>query len=414
MGSHTDKIAHFCGFAKDAGSSGTRMFMYQWYYGEIPSVFGAPVFQPFNATSWTLRVTPGLSTFSTHLSDLPAYFQPFLDYAASRIPQSYWSRTYVFLYATAGMRLLSPGDQARVLDATRTIFDRWPFRFLRPTWSRVISGVDEGVYGWMTANYLLGSFGARDPLATVGALDLGGASTQITFVPSTPVPVEQGGTKVMVGGVVYPLYSVSYLGLGIDQARARKNDLLLAKYCPGGACTRLTDGCLPLGFEVSIETPTGHNVASYGSSDGKFCEGAAFAVPPKPVCANCTIGDVQQPPLRGRFYAMSGFAHSLPVWNLNGTSTSIEDLEMAAQNWCSLTYDQIRALQPTITPAFLTSYCFTGIWETTLLRAWGFPPASRNTIVYTEKVAGVPLSWTLGAMVIAAQEVDSMQAPRGI
>lgn len=385
--------------------------MYQWYAGEIPSVFGAPVYSPFNSTGWTLRVAPGLSSFSTHPSDLPAYFQPFMEYAKARIRPSDWPRTFVFLYATAGMRLLSVPDQTRILEETRDIFLKSPFRFLRPSWARIISGVDEGVYGWMTANYLLGKFEAKDPLATVGALDLGGASTQITFVPSmTPIAPEEGGTQVTIGNTVYPLYSVSFLGLGIDQARERKNDNLRTKFCPDvDYCPRIDDGCLPMGYEISLPQPNGHFIPYYGTSDPAFCQIESKGVPLQPTCANCTIGSVQQPPIRGQFYAMSGFAHAMPIFKLNGSDTSIEEIENAAKAWCVQNYDQMRDRYPNLPTAFLTSYCFTGMWETTLLRIWGFPAAQKQSVIFTEQIGGIPLSWTLGAMVMAAQEVDSMQ-----
>uniref|UniRef100_A0A0K2TW56 Ectonucleoside triphosphate diphosphohydrolase 1 [Octodon degus] n=2 Tax=Lepeophtheirus salmonis TaxID=72036 RepID=A0A0K2TW56_LEPSM len=41
----------------------------------------------------------------------------------------------------------------------------------------IISGIDEGIYGWITVNYLSHSFSNE----TLGALDWGGASSQITF-----------------------------------------------------------------------------------------------------------------------------------------------------------------------------------------------------------------------------------------
>merc|ERR1719312_2320547 len=41
--------------------------------------------------------------------------------------------------------------------------------------------LDEGVFGWMTVNYLLGQL--NQPKKSYVALDLGGGSTQITFLP---------------------------------------------------------------------------------------------------------------------------------------------------------------------------------------------------------------------------------------
>lgn len=371
-------------------------------------MFGAPVFQPFSATEWTLRVVPGISTFANHIQDLHPYFTPFLEYAVARIPQSYFNRTYVFLYATAGMRLLTPEQQHDVLATTRSILATWPFRFLDPSWARVISGVDEGVYGWMTANYLLGKFESRDPMQTVGALDLGGASTQITFVPSTPLPLDQGGTQMTIGGVVYPLYSFSYLGLGIDQARNIKNKILLQKFCPQNECGQIEDGCLPLGYEIGIMTSDGTSIPSYGTSNADFCQTYTKASIPRSSCSNCSISDVQQPPLRGKFYAMSGFSFGFKMWGLPESNVSIEEVESATQKWCTLSFDQLWARYSSTPSGLLSSYCFTGYWESTLLRAWGFNPKDRETIVYAEKIGSVGLSWTLGAMVVAAQEVDEL------
>ena len=49
----------------------------------------------------------------------------------------------------------------------------------------IMDGEDEGMYAWITANYLLGTIKASMPpdTPTYAALDLGGASTQIAFDP---------------------------------------------------------------------------------------------------------------------------------------------------------------------------------------------------------------------------------------
>ena len=64
--------------------------------------------------------------------------------------------------------------------------------FSDQNWARVLSGEEEGAFGWLAANFILGTIPAPHTAAKaggwpqpVGALDMGGASTQITFHPKT-------------------------------------------------------------------------------------------------------------------------------------------------------------------------------------------------------------------------------------
>ncbi|CAI4716837.1 AIG_G0043750.mRNA.1.CDS.1 [Saccharomyces cerevisiae] len=50
----------------------------------------------------------------------------------------------------------------------------------------VMGGDDEGVYAWITTNYLLGNIGAGSKIPTSAVFDLGGGSTQIVFGPTFP------------------------------------------------------------------------------------------------------------------------------------------------------------------------------------------------------------------------------------
>lgn len=51
------------------------------------------------------------------------------------------------------------------------------FRF-EDAWARVLSGADEGVFGWVAFNARAGTLGTSN---TLGALDLGGSSLEVTF-----------------------------------------------------------------------------------------------------------------------------------------------------------------------------------------------------------------------------------------
>ena len=59
----------------------------------------------------------------------------------------------MYLYATAGLRNVAAGAAEEILDSCRTRLAASPFRF-ESAWARLIPGRDEGVYGWLAANYL--------------------------------------------------------------------------------------------------------------------------------------------------------------------------------------------------------------------------------------------------------------------
>lgn len=69
--------------------------------------------------------------------------------------------------------------------SVRNYLSTTPFKF-QDKWARVISGEEEGVFGWITVNYLASTLVPQGG-TTLGALDLGGASTQITFVAGVDI-----------------------------------------------------------------------------------------------------------------------------------------------------------------------------------------------------------------------------------
>jgi Golgi nucleoside diphosphatase len=50
----------------------------------------------------------------------------------------------------------------------------------------ILDGKFEGIYSWLTLNYALGSYD-KGSESKVVSLDLGGGSTQVTFVPTDQV-----------------------------------------------------------------------------------------------------------------------------------------------------------------------------------------------------------------------------------
>jgi guanosine-diphosphatase len=189
-----------------------------------------------------------------------------------------------------------------------------------------MDGSDEGVFAWVTANYLLGSIRPDSaPSAadshTVAVLDLGGASTQIVFAPVTGAPLYPGEHKydLEFGGSTRVLYQHSYLGYGLMRARAsvhRVVDFMAALHeMPPSAAGTVSNPCLARGtqrvIELAAEGGALKNVTMDGGDVGGFgaCQRIVDLVLAKDaVCAvrPCAFGGVYQPALSEAFPASTG------------------------------------------------------------------------------------------------------------
>lgn len=182
---------------------------------------------PWPATKRRRLTCLGISTFGSKPNDLPTYLKPLMDHALTVIPASEVPSTPLFLYATAGMRLLPPKQRDDVLAEVCRFF-RANYKFYLPDCNQhiqVISGEWEGIYGWVAINQLMGGFASGE---TLGFLDMGGASTQITFEPSEDIRKEHANDMMAVklrtlGGrdAEYHVYTTTFLGYGMNEARRR-------------------------------------------------------------------------------------------------------------------------------------------------------------------------------------------------
>jgi hypothetical protein len=142
---------------------------------------------------------------------------------------------YIFIYLHSHVSVLL-GVRDAIMNRLRDYLSddkNSPFMFERG-FARVISGEEEGVYGWLTVNALKGTLINTPVEYTYGALDLGGASTQMTFRP--PHDVLSNFFPLRIGKEHIRLYSHSFLYMGGKQAYRRMHEELLAlnnKAIPG-------------------------------------------------------------------------------------------------------------------------------------------------------------------------------------
>ncbi|PHJ23662.1 gda1 cd39 (nucleoside phosphatase) family protein [Cystoisospora suis] len=213
------------GLVIDAGSHGSRLSVFSWQsrvYDPGHPLTG-PVTIPFPLCQGTAG--PALSSFAEkrELSGARQTLKTMLNEAQvclSRhgVSADAWGEFPLFLKATGGMRNLSQGVRDFLMESLRDALqdpEINPFQFHR-SWARVISGEEEGVYGWLAANSVRGSL-SDEPEKTVGALDMGGASMQITFSPEHTSVLEDFNA-VHLGDRLIRLYSHSFLGYGWSDA----------------------------------------------------------------------------------------------------------------------------------------------------------------------------------------------------
>jgi Golgi nucleoside diphosphatase len=261
------------GVILDAGSSGTRVHVYKWLNSakaiekaDSVKLQSLPVLK--TDKKWTLKIKPGVSTFSDRPADVGrGHLQELLEHALSIVPEDQVEDTPLFLMATAGVRLLEPIQQSALLSEICS-YAQQHTKFSLPDCDlhiQVIPGETEGLYGWIAANYLLGGFNAPEKHNhgkghhTYGFLDMGGASAQIAFAPNaTEAEKHANDLKLLRMRTLngqpseYKVFTTTWLGFGVNQARERYVEALMdASYTHDAK--ELPDPCLPSGLKTTLK-----------------------------------------------------------------------------------------------------------------------------------------------------------------
>ena len=315
----------------DAGSTGSRAFIFRFSLDNegrrsITSLKG-------------MKSTPGLSSFSnSSAAEITGYLLPtFLD-AAKIIPKSCHKATKVYIKGTAGFRLLLEEEQSHIwnclhsgLDANRKV----PFVIEKENLG-TIDGYFEAYYAVLASNYVAGSVDGDllrvEGNAMVGALDMGGSSTQLIFHTGT-----EPGQAVSNDD----FWSHSWLNFGVEKVRERVWQTLVeiheksliqpitdSDFVPVAQSSDI-DGeeSLPVVIAeknmVVIENPCtfiGHeedhseNYSFIGTGSGEKCvEVIKQVIWPEGMCRSppCAVDGIVHPPIGGSFYGMSVYFYGL-------------------------------------------------------------------------------------------------------
>ena len=272
----------------DAGSSGCRAHVYR--YGKLGSLSGPLYILPKHDSK---KVKPGLSSFASQPADAGASLQGLVDFLKEQVPEESWEQTPIWLKATAGLRMVADHEKEQILESVRAFLGNSansPFVF-RPSYAKVIPGYEEGGFGWIAFNYLQKVIGPRkkqgaDTVEPFAVVEMGGASTQVTQIVSSPAEAaklpEKYRFSFAIEGESFTLYTYSYLGYGAEQAREQlnkyytsntKNQENVAVAQAGSSGKIIKDACLNVGYERGEGTARDN---FYEGAEGGFkIQGAA-------------------------------------------------------------------------------------------------------------------------------------------
>jgi Golgi nucleoside diphosphatase len=298
-----------------------------------------------------------------------------------------------------------------------------------------LSGELEGYYGAIAANFLEGlidtslspsSAGSESYTGPLGALDMGGSSTQIVYLPHREVDSCdkdqcENSSQESSQFVQENFFSTSYLAYGVDRFRERLWDTWLqdreheALDLGDDSCvSKIIDNpCTFRGYEIDWK-----GFKLIGTGNAQLCIQQVQRLIPHyepDEQLGGKVGGIEHPPIRGKFFAMSLFFFSFDslrvlsqpgqaaheALNLSWPTPSIQELYDALDGLCSRSWhDDLAMIQHEAhaytRPEVLPHRCLESVYMVSLLRdGFGFAPESRD-ITFCFLVDGSEVEWSLG------------------
>ncbi|TKS89780.1 Ectonucleoside triphosphate diphosphohydrolase 1 [Collichthys lucidus] len=411
------------GIVLDAGSSHTALYIYKWPAEKDNNTGRAEQMHVCKVKG------PGISSYAANPWKAGESLRVCMEEAKQWVPGKRHHETPLYLGATAGMRLLNMENSTasdKVFQAVKEALQSSPFSYQG---ARILSGQEEGAFGWVTVNYLDDRL--KQGLETTGALDLGGASTQISFVSDNFDGSESPSNSVTfrLYGNDYNLYTHSYLCYGKDQALRT----VVAQQTQSGP-EKILDPCSNPGYNtiknysvlydspcVSNRKPQKAPASFHHVGKGNFgeCQKIVRSIFNFTDCkySHCSFNGVFQPHLQGAFGAFSAYYFVMSFLNLTDTSMPLETVKEKLTSYCSTPWEQIKQQHRAVKEKYLAEYCFSGTYILTLLtEGYNFTSESYSKIKFIKKIKGSDAGWTLGYMLnltnmIPAEAPDTPPLP---
>lgn len=435
------------GIVIDSGSSGSRLQIYQW---EDPLYLSKSskdelvlnsVPKLIQEENWSHKISPGISSFE----DKPElvwkdHFQHLVEYLEEIIPKDKQLETPFFVLATAGMRLVPELKRNLILNNVCSSVNM-NSNFHIPdcqNYVQVIDGETEGLFGWIGLNYLMGQY-TGESNTSYGFMDMGGASTQIAFVPSSDEEIARHKDDLYTVTLRnlngenqdWNVFVSTWLGFGANQARKRHLKNVISSLPGDSEDIEIYDPCSPKGASIKFN----YNDKDYklkGLGNYEHCLKDIYPLLLKHLpCKDepCLFNGIHAPLIdfeKDKFVGVSEYWYTAnDVFNMGG-EYSFMKFNAKVQEFCNDDWEKIidnfnnGKYGSNMKLEYLKDSCFKASWVINVLHeGFGLPRIGLDTEELEESkikalneehisfqsanlVKGSELSWTLGKMLLYA------------
>eukprot|EP00933_Yihiella_yeosuensis_P035988 TRINITY_DN29685_c0_g1_i1.p1 TRINITY_DN29685_c0_g1~~TRINITY_DN29685_c0_g1_i1.p1 ORF type:complete len:498 (-),score=89.57 TRINITY_DN29685_c0_g1_i1:83-1360(-) len=335
----------------------------------------------------TLKVKPGLSHFARKddVEGCKKSIQKLLTFAGDFVRDP--SSTPLLLKATAGLRAVPIEKAGAILGAIRSIFKTSSYKF-EDQWVDIIKGKEEAGLAWVAANYLRGTFDSGKEHDSVGVIEMGGGSTQVSFEIDKTVNVADNDNFQFTTGLgkTYHLYAHSYLGFGLQYAQKALREKI----------SGVQDPCYPQGyFRVH-----GREVVN-GTGSSTSCGEKIKAL--LMTAENAPGRYKQEVPIQGPVLATENFFYIRKDLGL----PKLEDVEPTpaeSSATCSkplvASAEKVDEMKGGSADPGKPDTCFALSYQLELLSALGAPAAGKVEVKVKHQLKGADIDWALGASLV--------------
>ncbi|KAK3195932.1 Guanosine-diphosphatase [Lecanicillium sp. MT-2017a] len=407
----------------DAGSTGSRIHVYKFNNcGAIPELES----EEFKMTE---KSVGGLSAYEDDPVGAAKSLDALMAVAMEHVPDSIKSCTPVAVKATAGLRRIGEKKAKVILDEVRRHLEEdYPFPVVSDDKGgvQIMDGSLEGVYAWITTNYLLDKIGGPAKGETSAIFDLGGGSTQIVFEPTfkgsdggIPEKMPEGDHLYSLdyGGHKYELYQHSHLGYGLMAARETVHETLIADLIKSKGSDKswmtepIVHPCIAPGMDREVKVkvdgqPVAFNFTGPSRAAGPQCRNLAEKILNKEEkcgLAPCSFNGIYQPQLSKTFAKEEVFVFSFfydrtkPLGMPDSfTLREMHDLTQAVCNG-EQSWDMFSSIPDALTELRdRPEWCLDLNFMLALLHTGYEMPIDREVKI-AKKIKGNELGWCLGA-----------------